>query len=273
MRFKSWILVLTLLLACSFQARSQFIDCTKGLLMMPSAEMEPSGTFMITNNFLNKSYVVNPNHYGTYWGYNTFSYGFGITFWSRLEIDYVCTLMVGAWSPYAQTYRAKVMKNQDRHFAARFQVLKENEFGLKWLPSIVMGLSDPVTGGRKDYLDDSVSSKTKNGFFNRYYIAASKHFDTAWGVVGAHIAYQTTKRIYLIPKGPQFGLTWNPVWINKPGSFLSSFRIIAEYDAQQINLGATASIWKDHFEFWTCLQDCRHFNGGLRFKVVLAGAE
>lgn len=271
---KSALVIVSILLAMTFAApgKAQFIDCTKGLLMMPSAEMEPSGTFMITNNFLNKSYVVNPNHYGTYWGYNTFSYGFGITFWSRLEIDYVCTLMVGKWSPYAHTYRARIMKNQDRHFAARFQLIKEGEFGLSWIPSVVAGLSDPVTGGYHDYLDDNVKGKG-NGFFNRYYIAASKHFNTAWGEVGVHAAYQTTKRIYLIPKGPQVGVTWNPVWLNKPGSFLSSTRLIAEYDAQQVNIGATASIWKDHFEFWTCLQDFQHFNGGLRFKVVLAGAE
>lgn len=251
-----------------FNARAQFIDSAKGLLIMPSAEMEQSGTLMISNSFLNKNYLENPTHHQTYWGYNTFSYGVGITFWSRLEVDYVCTLFIGAWSPYAQSYRAKVMRNQDRHFAARFQFLKEGEFGLKWMPSIVGGISDPVTGGAKDYFDDNVKA-TANGFFNRVYLAASKHFETGWGTVGAHAAYQMTRRKYIIPKGPCVGVTWDPVWLNKPDSFLSSCRVIAEYDAKEVNIGLTASIWKDHFEFWTCLQACQYFNGGLRFKTVL----
>ena len=255
----------------TLSAKAQFVDSATGLLMMPSAEMQESGTFMISNSFLNKAYVENPPHNEYYWGYHTFGYGFSITFFSRLEVAYICTIFNGDWSPYAQSYRAKIMKNQDRHFAARVQALKEGEFGWKWMPSVVLGVSDPITSGR-DYLDDNVGSES-NGFFNRFYIAAAKHFDTPVGVFGAHAAYQYTRRKYIIPKGPCVGVTWNPVWLNRPDSFLSSFRVIAEYDAKEVNLGLTASIWKDHFEFWTCLQACRHFNGGVRFKVVLAGSK
>lgn len=238
--------------------------------MMPSAEMQESGTFMISNSFLNKAYVENPSHDEYYWGYNTFGYGFNITIFSRVEIAYVCTLMNHKWSPYAKSYRAQIMFNQDRHFAARVQALKEGEFGIKWMPSVVVGISDPITSGGGSYVQPGEES---NGFFNRFYVAASKHFTTTYGEFGAHAAYQYTKRKYIIPKGPCLGVTWNPVWLNKPDSFLSSFRVIAEYDAKEVNLGLTASIWKDHFEFWTCLQACQHFNGGVRFKLVLAGSK
>lgn len=271
----SWIKILlisNLVLFSCFNGKAQYVDSVTGLLMMPSAEMQESGTFMISNSFLNKAYLENPKHDQVYWGYNTFAYGFSIAFLSRVEISYICTLLNHHWSPYAQSYRAKIMFNQDRHFAARIQAIKEGEFGLKWMPSVVLGVSDPVTGSGGDYFSGNVK-ETGNGFFNRTYIAASKHFQTAWGEIGTHAAYQYTIRKYIIPKGPQFGVTWNPVWLNKPGSFLSSCRVIAEYDAKEVNLGLTASIWKDHFEFWTCLQACQHFNGGLRFKVVLAGAE
>lgn len=241
--------------------------------MMPSAEMQESGTFMISNSFLNKAYVENPEQFPSYWGYNTFGYGFSITIFSRVEIAYICTLLNHNWDPNAgRSYRESIMFNQDRHFAAKVQALKEGEFGLKWMPSVVLGLSDPVTSATGEYLDDSVG-ETGNGFFNRFYIAAAKHFDTPVGVFGAHAAYQYTRRKYIIPKGPCVGVTWNPVWLNRPDSFLSSFRVIAEYDAKEVNLGLTASIWKDHFEFWTCLQACQHFNGGVRFKVVLAGSK
>ena len=240
--------------------------------MMPSAEMQESGTFMISNNFLNKAYVENPMEDEFYWGYNTFGYGFDITFFSRVEIAYICTLLNHNWSPYAKSYRAQIMMNQDRHFAARVQALKEGEFGWKWMPSVVLGISDPLTGTGGDYTDDNVG-ETGNGFFNRFYIAASKHINTSWGEVGAHAAYQYTRRKYIIPKGPCVGVTWNPVWLNREDSFLSSFRVIAEYDAKEVNVGLTASIWKDHFEFWTCLQACQYFNGGVRFKLVLSGSK
>ena len=44
------------LLAClsGWAARGQFADSSTGLLQMPTAEMQPDGTFMITNNYLNK---------------------------------------------------------------------------------------------------------------------------------------------------------------------------------------------------------------------------
>ncbi len=116
---------------------------------------------MISNSFLNKAYVENPPHHEYNWGYHTFGYGFSITFFSRLEVSYICTIFNGDWSPYAKSYRAKIMKNQDRHFAARVQALKEGEFGWKWMPSVVLGLSDPVTGsGSGEYFDDNVGSES-----------------------------------------------------------------------------------------------------------------
>lgn len=267
-----WTLVLAIFLSITLPVRAQYIDSMKGLLLMPSGEMEKDGTFMITNNFLNKSYVENPVHNDLYWGYNTFGYGFNITFWSRLEVGYICTIYNGAWNPYAESYRAVMIRNQDRHFAARGLLFRENEFGQNWIPSVVLGVSDPVTGSGGDYLHGNVN-ETGNGHFNRAYIAASKHFDTNWGVIGAHAAYQLTVRKYIIPRGPCAGVTWDPKWLNNPDGFFSSTRLIAEYDAKSVNVGLVTAVWKNHFELWGSLQGCQHFNGGLRFKVVLAGAE
>ena len=99
----------------ALSANAQFTDSTTGLLSSPSAEMNDAGTFTITNNFLNQ-HILSPNG----WDYNTFGYGFGITFWSRLEVNYVCTLFWGDWNPIATTERQKIMKNQDRHFYSEF---------------------------------------------------------------------------------------------------------------------------------------------------------
>lgn len=65
------ILVLTLL---SLSANAQFTDGTTGLLNCPSAEMNESGTFTITNNFLNKHLLTPKSVPGAYggWDYNTY---------------------------------------------------------------------------------------------------------------------------------------------------------------------------------------------------------
>lgn len=90
-------------------------------------------------------------------------YGFSITFFSRIEVSYVCVLYMGkddvgfwpeeTWGKYT---------NQDRHFAARVQLLKEGEFGIDWIPSVVFGMSDPYTLGLTN--PEDIASRPGNGF-------------------------------------------------------------------------------------------------------------
>ena len=77
------------LLAGAGAAHAQFSDCSTGLLQMPTAEMQEDGTFMITNNFLNKHAT------STRWNYHTFQYGVTVSFWGRVELGYVCTIFNG----------------------------------------------------------------------------------------------------------------------------------------------------------------------------------
>ncbi|MCR4824648.1 MAG: hypothetical protein K5849_04735, partial [Bacteroidales bacterium] len=79
-----------LLLAAAKPARAQFLDGSSGLMLAPSGDMHPSGTFMITNTWLNPN-VLPPFP----WGYYTFGYSFNITFWSRFEFAYILTLING----------------------------------------------------------------------------------------------------------------------------------------------------------------------------------
>lgn len=70
------------------------------------------------------------------------------------------------------------MINQDRHFTAKVLLLREGEFDKKWMPAIAIGLSDPVSGASSDDYSTSDVSGASNGFFNRYYAVAAKHFNT-----------------------------------------------------------------------------------------------
>ena len=251
----------------TLSANAQFTDSTTGLLSAPSADMNQAGTFTITNNYVNEHLLPR-----TGWDYSTFAYGFGITFWSRLEVNYVCTLFWGDWSPHAQgpngTYREKIMKNQDRHFSAKVLALKEGEIW-KWTPSIAFGISDPVTGAG-EYIGSDVSGESGNGFFNRFYAVATKHFDTPWGVVGGHLGYQYSKRTDINRKGVIAAVDWRPVWIQNRWF---SPKFVLEYDANTVNFGFLSSIWDDRFEAMFCLQNFQWVSFGLRFKLRLKGSE
>lgn len=259
------ILLCIALLFCFWPSNAQFIDCMNGLLIMPSAEMDDTGTVKITNNFLNKHYTSSSGNFG--WNYHTFGYGMDITFWSRFELAYVCTIFNGDWNPDAETYRQKIIKNQDRHFAAKFQLLKEREFDKEWMPSVAVGFSDYLTGSGNDYFDDNVGA-TGNGYFNRAYVVTSKHFDTGWGQIGAHIGYQYTRRRDFSATGPIAAVDWGPIWIQNRWF---NPRLIIEYDAKDLNVGLISYIWDDHFEAMFALEGCRWINFGLRYNLHLHG--
>ncbi len=112
-------ILIAALLAATFGVVTygQFADCSTGLLQAPTAEMQPDGTFMITNNFLNKHSLATSG-----WNYNTFQYGIYVSFWERVEIGYVCTIFNGAWDPRPAEEKGErwtIMRNQDRHFVGR----------------------------------------------------------------------------------------------------------------------------------------------------------
>ena len=253
-------ITVALMLLASFVSRGQFWDSSTGLLQSPSAEMNREGTFMITNNFMNKHSISE-----WYWGYHTFEYGFNINLWSRLEIGYVCVILDGKRKSNP-TERDLIMFNQDRHFTAKVLLLREGEFGLSWMPALAAGFSDPVTAiGGQDYNQESVSGDS-NGFFNRYYLVATKHFNTNVGAIGAHLGYQYNRRTDFPMNGPCVAIDWEPIWLNKPNF---SLKAIAEYDSRTFNIGFIASIWEDRFEAMFELMAMRWVNFGVRYKLRL----
>jgi hypothetical protein len=238
---------------------AQFTNGVTGLLHMPNAEMQKDGTFVVGGNFLNKHNL--PSDY--WWGYDSYNYFVNITFLSRLEFSYVMTLVQGQDNHYHWpefTYGKFV--NQDRHFAARLQMVKEGEWW-KYMPSIVLGVNDPTTGAGGDYWEMDVDG-SRNGFFNRWYIAMTRHFQTAYGELGVHAAYLYNKRTDYPLNGPAFGVNFRP-------GFHKNLNLIAEYDAKTINVGATYSLWADHFNFLVELQEGKYVSAGLVYKVNLIG--
>lgn len=253
------VVSLFLTLTCSV-SRGQFVDCSSGLLSLPSADMPQSGTIMLSSTFLNKN-ITPPA-----WSYNTIGYGISIVIFPRIEIGYVMTLFNGKWAGDPNS----IVVNQDRHFYGKVQLLKEGEFGLKWIPSFVLGVSDPTTGETRkgpniDYTDFDVYEG--NGHFNRFYAVITKHFSTTYGVIGTHLGYQYNKRVDIPMNGPCGGIDWMPIWLQKEN--VVSTKLIAEYDARTFNVGAIVSLWRDQFEAMIELQAMKWISAGIRYKLVL----
>ena len=260
LRYLGAALFVAALMLCSSPVRAQFCDSGTGLLQMPTADMQDDGTFMITNNFLNKN-ALSPRG----WGYDTFQYGICVSFWRRIEVGYVCTLFNDYWKG-TQSRKGVWMINQDRHFIGRILLLREGEFGLKWMPALVVGVSDPVTGSGGDYIGSKTDGSVGNGFFSRNYIVLTKHFQTPWGKAGVHAGYQFNHRTDYAINGPCAGVNWSPVWLQHHG-ILDEVNLIAEYDSRTVNLGFIASIWQNRFEAMFELQNFQWVNFGLRYKL------
>lgn len=255
-------MVIAFLLMTVFTCRAQFTDCSTGLLQMPTADMQDDGTFMITNNFLNKNSLPSSG-----WNYNTFQYGIYVSFWGRMEIGYVCTIFNGAWDPRPdKTWRQEIMRNQDRHFVGRVCLLREGEFGVKWLPALTLGVSDPTTGANGGEYTTGDVTGLGNGYFNRYYVVMTKHFETPWGRLGAHAGYQYNRRKVYAINGPCVGVNWQPIWLSRKG-FFDHLDLVAEYDSRTVNLGFITSVWDNRFEAMFELQNFRWISFGLRYKL------
>ena len=260
-RFKEIILIVGILCAITGKVYAQYTDGMTGLLHMPNAEMQRYGTLALGGNFLNYRQVPFINS-GSY-KYNTFNYFLNITFLKWFEVSYICTLNKGVPnSSYWPEQTWGKFRNQDRHFAAKILLVEENQWW-KYMPAIVIGTSDPTTGQYGDYLAMDIR-ETGNGSFNRWYLALTKHFSTRYGELGVHAAYLYNRRTDYPLNGPAVGVSFIPL-VSK------SLKLIAEYDAKTINIGALVSMWNDHFNLLFEWQECRYLSVGLVYKVNLLG--
>lgn len=248
--------VLLLLSVCAVKA--QLVYGTTGLLHMPTADMQRDKTFMAGGGYLNSH--ATPAH----WNYYTWNYYINITFFPWMEVAYTCTIfdeMVGA-------NKTVHMVNQDRSFHGRLRLWKEG-WWKEWTPQIVVGVNDFTTGGGTDYTDMAIEGNG-NGFFNRYYVAATKHI--SWhGEWGIHAAYVYNKRYKDKLNGPAFGVNYQFALAGENffQKAINGLNLMGEYDSKCVNIGATYSIWKDHINIIGELYDCKYPSVGVFFKVHL----
>ena len=131
------------------------------------------------------------------------------------------------------------------------------------------GVNAFTTGGGSDYGDMAVEGDG-NGYLNRYYIAATKHFSW-YGEWGIHAAYVYNKRgkdkLNGVAVGVdyQFALKGEEPWQKA----VNGLKLMAEYDSKFVNIGAKYALWKDHINIVGELRECKYPSVGVYFKVHL----
>lgn len=258
---KRIVLIGGLLLLLTGSAMAQFTYGTTGLLHMPTADMQKDKTFMAGGGYLSKH--ATPER----WSYDTWNYYINITFFPWLEVAYTCTMFDEMVDRGVMIH----MKNQDRNFSARLRLWKEG-WWKEWTPQIVIGGNDVLHGSAEGGDIGAVEGSGTGGntFYQRYYIAATKHI--SWnGNWGIHAAYVYSKRIGHKFNGPAIGVDYQFVL---PGTELwqkavNGLNLMAEYDSKFVNIGAKYTVWKDHINIITELRECKYPSVGVYFKVHL----
>jgi hypothetical protein len=246
--FKKIILIFSLV-CVSFTLSAQYTYGVTGLLHMPSAEMQDAKTVMIGGNYLNDRLTPKP------WDYGTYNYYVNFTVFPFLEIAYTAT-MFKAKTMHLGWVDPEKFCNQDRYFSARLRVLKEGQLW-KHMPAVVVGTSDPYTESG----DGHINTTDGNGYFCRFYVAATKHLMVGTERFGISMAYVYNRRTSNRLNGLAAGVTYNP-------SFVPNLRLVAEYDNINCNIGASYLLW-DQFQIQFLMQDMKHLTGGLCYKIHL----
>lgn len=221
---------------------------TTGLLNAPDALMQKDKTVMLGFNFLNKD-LTPPT-----WYYHTYNYYLNVTIMPFLEVAYTCTLFK-AEALGLKPYGYSGFTNQDRYFSVKLRLLKEGQFW-KYMPAVAFGTSDPFTSSGSLF-----ATEVGNGYFNRFYLAATKHINIGHEELAFSLSYLYNRRKEYKLNGIAAGISYSP-------SFAKDLNLIAEYDSKNISLGATYLFFK-HFQTYVLMQKMKYFTGGVAFKFCL----
>lgn len=236
MRYFFFSLTIGLLLVSS-SSHAQYSLGMTGLLTIPTADMQPDGTFMGGGNFLPEELTP------AKWDYDTGSYFVNMTFLPFLEIGYRCTL-------FHREFENGNKWQQDRSVSLRVRPLKEG----KWWPSLVMGSNDAFTTGKLN----TFSNVTGNRYFSSVYMVATKHFLSGGHDLALTLGGNIPFRNGSYRKGVFGGMSYSP-------AFLKPVILMAEYDAEAVSVGAAALLF-NHISLYAFCYDFKAVAGGVRYE-------
>lgn len=213
-------------------AIAQSLTGTKGLISIPIGYIPEHGEVFIGTNFIAKNYLA----YGS-GNYNAVVNYANIGYLPFLEIALRATRLMNHPEPHTIG---------DRMIIVRLCPVKESQY----LPSVVLGAHD--------FIYTNPEKPTNN--FNTLYISASKGLEIKPFIhrIEFHLGYGTD---WIKARNHEFIGLFGGVSII-PRQFIN---LMAEYDAEKINLGARLIIL-NHINVIVCLLNFDTFSFGLSYR-------
>ena len=241
----SWLLTMICLATCVSGHAQQYTGMN-GLLHVPSAEMDSVGSTHVGFHAIPKEMMPDAMLFDGE-KYASTSWYLSATPLRWLELGYTFTLM--KFHRNVNPNADKGFYSKDRYFSLRIQPLYEG----KYWPAIVVGGND--VWGQKD-------GDSNSFYFRNFYAAASKHFQTAWGMAETHLAYRHWEKDY--------NSKWNGVvgGIGFRPAFYAPLRLIAEYDGDGMNVGADAVLLR-YIQLQASLMKGKYPSAGVGLRIVL----
>lgn len=224
--------------ACCMSAKSQQLIGTQGLMNIPSAEMNPTGTFEGGISLLQKQMMVDK------YDYYTGLYYINFTPFSFVELTFRETLRKTRKSssdPRMGYYQ------QDRSTSLRLRPVKEKED--KWWPSVVVGVND-------------IYSDHGNSEYAAVYGVVTKNVR-----IGNILSLGATLG-YAHPIDD--GLTYDGVFggISLSLASFSDLKVMAEYDTRGVNVGASVVLFR-HLRAMCLTREFKGVCGGLSYLYTI----
>lgn len=242
---RKWLLLLVLLSAMDI--RAQQYTGLNGLLHVPSAEMDSVETLRFGMHALPEDMMPDEMRFDGD-KYASSSWYVSAMPMKWLEVGYCFTLM---------KFRKNLDKksedvgfySKDRYFSVRVQPLREG----RYLPSVVIGGNDVL--GQRD-------GDSRSFYFRNFYVAASKHLNLPFGILGGHLAYRRWTKSYNNRwNGVLGGITFRP-------SAYRPLRVVTEYDGNGMNIGADCVMFR-YVQLQASLMKCRYPSAGIAVRIEL----
>ncbi len=245
------LLTLSLIIASASSVSAQLYTGLTGLIHTPSAEMMDEGDIMVGGYYMNKHFT--PDAGFSYNGrkFGTYDFYLSIAPFSWVEVSYTFTLQK---TPDHNNPDRLKFNHKDRYFSIKFNPLREG----KYWPAIAIGSNDFIGSPTKNHANEDLGE----GYFNNYFIAATKHFNPYGQEIGVNLAYRYSPKDFNRKwNGVVGGLTWRPRWVPQ-------LRVMVEYTGDGINFGADCLLWR-HLFIQAAVLDGRYFTGGMCFRANL----
>lgn len=209
-----------------------------GYIRIPSASLNPDGTFYIGTSFLPRKYLAYTNY-----KYDAATAFVSVTFLPFLEVDFRFTRQLGL-----PDYSNHV---SDRMPSVRARVVKER----KWWPSVTIGVHDFITsleGGRARHFESSYLVMTKGFFIGKTGLYAE-------GTIGYGTNWLLSRNYELLGLWGGISMYWQRIpWLV----------LMADHDGKVISAGAEALLFR-HLGIKAGLVNGDSFTGCLSYRIFL----